>query len=907
MQIPLGQLTEKDSLSANGASTLTRNYVCIHAHFYQPPRENPWLEAVEVQDSAYPFHDWNERITAECYAPNSASRILDSEGYIERIVNNYSNISFNFGPTLLSWLESQQPETYRGILEADRASRERFNSHGSAIAQAYNHMILPLANRRDKKTQVLWGIRDFEHRFGRAPEGMWLPEAAVDNETLEVLAEAGIRYTILAPRQAARVRRIGGRRWTELQHAGIDPSRAYLCVLPSGRKINVFFYDGPISQAVAFERLLSDGENFVQRLLSGLSGGRTWPQLVHIATDGESYGHHHPHGDMALSYAINRISNLASDKQGSVELTNYGEFLELYPATHQVEIAQKSSWSCAHGVERWQADCGCNSGRPHWRQQWRGPLRQAFDFLRDELAPRFEQLAATLLHDPWAARDAYIEVVLGRGLANINRFLEQHAHSPLSDAQRITVLKLLEMQRHLMLMYTSCAWFFDEVSGIETIQVMRYAARALQLGQELFPDISLEKRFMELLSEAPSNLPDLGNGAEIYKRWIKPEVVDLRKVGAHYALSCMFLPSEGKTKIFCYDVDPREFHKLRSGPATLVMGEVNIRSQITTEEARLRLAVLYTGDHQVQAGVREIGSNADGQAADFNALLQEFSEYFQSGNFPELVRALREHFGDTLYSLPSLFIEQRRAIVKSILETTLEESEASYRRIYEKHAPLMRFVAELGTPQPSVFHHTAEFVLNQQLRHALQAPELDLLQVAMLLEAANRDQVSLEASALGFDMRIALERMMKRVESQPGVLMVLQKAVAAVELARLLPFNVDLWKAQNIYYQMLQKLSFPEQEKEIPQADSVPSEESGDGRSAQWNELFRRLGDLLKVRLRAPSTSGSKDVQQQIQPDEAGTEVKDRVADDQIADKDQAAKDPEVKTEATEPTGTLVA
>src|SRR5579859_2581182 len=885
-------------------------YICIHAHFYQPPREKPWLEAVEQQQSARPYHDWNERITAECYAPNGASRILDEADRIREIVDNYQRISFNFGPTLLSWMEENAPDTYECILKSDQESRARFSGHGSAIAQGYNHMILPLANSRDRYTQVLWGVRDFERRFGRAPEGMWLPEAAVDLETLEVLASCGISFTILAPHQAGRVRKIGGRSWKDVHGARIDPTRAYLCVLPSGRKINLFFYDGPISQAVAFERLLSDGENFVQRLLSGLSSGRTWPQLVHIATDGESYGHHHPHGDMALSYAINRLSNIAPDKQGSIELTNYGEFLERYPATHQVEIAQKSSWSCAHGVERWQADCGCNSGRHYWRQQWRGPLRQAFDLLRDELAPRFEQLAATLLHDPWAARDAYIEVMLDRGLANVNRFLEQHARSPLSDAQRITVLKLLEMQRHLMLMYTSCAWFFDEVSGIETIQVMRYAARALQLGQELFPGISLEQRFMELLSEAPSNLPDLGNGAEIYKRWVKPEVVDLRKVGAHYALSCMFLPSEGKTRIFCYDVDPREFHKLRSGPATLVMGEVNIRSQITTEEARLRLAVLYTGDHQVQAGVREIGApNDDGQTAGFNALLQEFSQYFQSGNYPELIRALREHFGDPLYSLPSLFIEQRRAIVKSILETTLEESEASYRRIYEKHAPLMRFVAELGTPQPSVFHHTAEFVLNQQLRHVLQAPELDLLQVAMLLEAAKRDQVSFEASALGFDMRIALERMMKRVESQPGDLLVLQKAVAAVELARLLPFNVDLWKAQNIYYQMLQKLSFPEQENKTPQADSGPSEDAREERSAQWNELFRRLGDLLKIRLRAPSSSGSEDVQQQIQPDQAGAEVKGE-AEDQVADKDdkdQAAKDPEVKTEATEPTGTLVA
>ena len=821
--------------SGNGASSPSRQfprYVCIHAHFYQPPRENPWLEAVEVQDSAYPFHDWNERITAESYAPNSASRILDNQGLIERIVNNYSQISFNFGPTLLSWMESQQPETYRAILEADRISRERFSGHGSAIAQAYNHMILPLANRRDKKTQVLWGIRDFERRFERAPEGMWLPETAVDNETLEVLAEAGIRFTILAPRQAARTRQIGGRRWKEIHHAGVDPSRAYLCVLPSGRRINLFFYDGPISQAVAFERLLSSGENFAQRLLSGLSTERTWPQLVHIATDGETYGHHHPHGDMALAYAINRLEGV-----DSLKLTNYGEFLERHPPTHQVEVVQKTSWSCYHGVERWLDDCGCNSGRRDWRQQWRAPLRKALDYLRDELARCYQPLAATLLRDPWAARDAYIELVVDRSVSNISRFLEQHARAPLNESQRVTALKLLEMQRHLMLMYTSCAWFFDDVSGIETVQVMQYAARALQLSEELFPEAALERHFLELLSEAKSNLSELGTAADIYKRSIKPQVVDLRKVGAHYALSSMFVPSEGETSIFCYDIDPRDFRKMRHSDATLVTGEVNIRSQITTEEARLRFAVLYTGDHDAQAGVQYVPSApySDDQAADPSALMDELSKQFHNGNFPDLLRLFEERIGGPLYSLRSLFSEQRRAIVKSILENTLQESEASYRRIYERHAPLMRFVAELGAPQPPVFHVTAEFIINQQLRRVLQAPELDLLQVAMLLEAAKRDQVALDQNGLGFEMRVALERIMRRLQSQSDNLVLLQKAVAAVDLARLLPFYVDLWKVQNLYYEMMQKIAAPER--------AVQAENA-----AHWQELFRRLGELLRVR-----------------------------------------------------------
>src|SRR4029077_3071081 len=252
-------------------------YICVHGHFYQPPRENPYLEALELQDSAYPYHDWNERITAECYAPNAASRIVDAENRILKLLNNYTRISFNFGPTLLSWLKDQAPRVDQSILEADKESSQRFSGHGSALAQGYNHMILPLANRRDKTTQVKWGIRDFESRFGRKPEGMWLPETAVDTETLEVLAENGILYTILAPRQAKRVRRKGGRSWKDVSGDRIDPSRAYLVNLPSKKTISVFFYDGPISQGVACDGLLDDRTLVADRLISGFSDARTWP------------------------------------------------------------------------------------------------------------------------------------------------------------------------------------------------------------------------------------------------------------------------------------------------------------------------------------------------------------------------------------------------------------------------------------------------------------------------------------------------------------------------------------------------------------------------------------------------------------------------------------------------------
>ncbi|MCJ7596279.1 MAG: DUF3536 domain-containing protein [Desulfobacterales bacterium] len=417
-------------------------YVCIHGHFYQPPRENPWLEAIELQESAHPYHDWNKRITAECYAPNAASRILDGKNLIFQMVNNYARMSFNFGPTLLAWMEKNAPDVYAAVLEADLESRKRHSGHGSAIAQAYSHMIMPLADRRDKVTQVRWGISDFEHRFGRRPEGMWLPETAVDLETLDILAEEGIRFTILAQHQAKQVRPIGESGWREVGGGKIDPTTAYTLRLPSGRAIALFFYDGAISRSVAFERLLTSGEAFAQRLVSPLSDKRDRPRIIHIATDGESYGHHHQFGEMALAYALNAI-----ESKQLASLTNYGEFLERHPPAFEVEIFENTSWSCCHGVERWRADCGCHSGmNPGWQQAWRAPLRGALDFVRDSLIRIYEQQMSKLISDPWRAREDYIEVILDRSPKSVDAFFARHQDRVLGPAERVEVLKLLEMQ-----------------------------------------------------------------------------------------------------------------------------------------------------------------------------------------------------------------------------------------------------------------------------------------------------------------------------------------------------------------------------------------------------------------------------------------------------------------------------
>ncbi len=805
-------------------------HICIHGHFYQPPRENPSLEYVELQESAYPYHDWNERVTAECYAPNAASRIMDADDRIANIINNYSKISFDFGPTLLSWLEESASEVYQSILAADRESAATFSGHGSAVAQAYNHMIMPLANSCDKRTQVVWGIKDFEHRFQRSPEGMWLPETAVDLETLDLLAELGIRFTILAPRQASRVRKIGSRSWKDISGERIDPTRPYLLKLPSRRKLAVFFYDGPISKAVAFERLLDNGQHFAERMMSGFSDQRDWPELVHIATDGESYGHHHHFGEMALSYALDHIqsNNLA-------RITNYAEFLDNNPPTHQVEIFEDSSWSCVHGVERWRANCGCNSGgHPQWTQQWRGPLRNALDWLRDQLAPRYEEKARPLLKDPWRARNDYIGIILDRSPENVERFLAEHATSDLREEDKITVLKLLELQRHAMLMYTSCGWFFDELSGIETVQVIQYAGRALQLASELFEDPSLEPSFLAMLAEAKSNIAEHKNGAQVYEKFVKPAIVDIPRLAAHYAIRSVFEDYGDSASIYSYLAERQEYRRAEAGKTKLITGRAKFTSRITRESATLGFGVLHLGDHNVSGGVRE---NAD--IYDFGRISAELHAAFARADIPEVLGLLNRSFEKNIYSLKSLFRDDQRNILNIILKTTLTEAETALLRQYEQEAPLMRFLADLHVEQPKLFRVLAEFALNSQLRDALGKENVAPERIQSLLQEAASMNITLDTATLEFVVRRQTESQARAFWSRPEDLNSLARLDQAVVLARSMPFQVNLWQVQNMCAQKLNG-NFSRRRAEA---------EQGDTEAHSWVGHMTSLSENLDLRL----------------------------------------------------------
>ena len=492
----------------------------IHGHFYQPPRENPWTGRIDPEPDAAPFHDWNERIHAECYAPNTAVRIQAANGS-ELIVNNYKIISFDFGPTLLSWLERQHPATYSSIIAADTESVARFNGHGNAIAQAYNHAILPLCNERDRLTQIRWGLADFRYRFRREPESIWLPETACNDDVLDSLINHGLRFVILAPQQAARIRdsRQARASWQEIPKDSIDTSIPYRRYHRNGlgESLDVFFYDHDIAHAIAFDAALSSSATLMERIAGRLGSS----EMVNVATDGESYGHHHKFGDLSLAHLL----ETAAPARG-FRVLNYGEYLDHHPAVVEVEIdngpaGEGSSWSCIHGVSRWTSDCGCHTGGgAGWNQAWRKPLREALNFLRDEAAAAFEATRGELFIDPWAARDESIKLVLDQ-FESREMFVRGHAPRQLNREQEQRALAFLEMQRYALLMFTSCAWFFNDIAGLEPIQILKYASRIIELMRELeLP--SPRQRFLEILAEAKSNRPELGNGADIYRRLVEP-------------------------------------------------------------------------------------------------------------------------------------------------------------------------------------------------------------------------------------------------------------------------------------------------------------------------------------------------------------------------------------------------
>ncbi len=848
-------------------SAATGVYICVHGHFYQPPRENPSLDVVGRQPSAAPFHDWNERILHESYRPNAFARILNDQGEVVRIVNNYEYISFNIGPTLMSWLERHDLETYQRILEADRRSCDRSLGHGNAIAQAYNHIILPLANHRDKITQIRWGIADFQRRFGRDPEGMWLAETAVDNDSLAVLISEGIRFIVLAPSQAARCRRFGRDDgyddWQAVGQGEIDPRRPYRCFLPmqpNGRNyIDIFFYDGPISGDMGFDDILHSSQQFADRLAgavrsTGNQAEQPHPfdpqgnddqersQLISVATDGETFGHHRQGTEKTLAYAVT-----TEFPARGWQVTSYAHYLSLQPPTWEVQLKPVTAWSCSHGVDRWQRDCGCGGGGG-WQQQWRAPLRAALDWLRDRLSRIYEKASADLLQDPWEARNDYISVVGDRTARSLNQFFTKHQPHPLTSAERTEALRLLEMQRHALLMYTSCGWFFDEISRPEGTQILRYAARAIELA-EAVSGIDLEAEFIGRLEQAPSNVQHFETGAGVYLKQVLPARVSLEQVGAHYAMGSLFNTYRAEQPLYCYTLRRQDYYQQPLGALTLAIGQVQVISAMTQDQTTLAFAVLHLGGWDFHCGIQAFPSRAAYSKAKA-AMIAAFS----STSIAQSVLAINQQFGQT-YTLQDLFAEERHRIMQQLSQETMQRLDQLYEQVYrENYGVLMAFHRDrIAVPQAlqvaadiTLSHRAQEII--RSLEQDITEPGGDLLKITVG-RIAELEGIATEAHHFCCQLKLPgsqpiLERLIWQGLSQtlqmatPDDPRKLETAVEGLErliaLGYQLRLPLALYRVQELYYDYLTRARIHQSEMTASHATSA------------WSALMR-LGYALRM------------------------------------------------------------
>ena len=782
---------------------MNEKYLTIHGHFYQPPRENPWIEEIEVQESAYPNHDWNEKISSQCYGPNGASRLVDSNNSIIEISNNYQYISFNFGPTLLSWMEKYDPIAYKKIIQADINSRKLYDGHGCAIAQVYNHIILPLANRNDKVTQVIWGLKDFQKRFNRNAEGIWLAETAVDAQTLEVLIDCGVKFTILSPYQAKCINKIGEHNWQDVSWGTIDPSQPYRYYVEGTDKekyIDLFFYDGSISKSVAFDNLLCDGKKFSYRLNDGFVESRNRPQLVNIATDGESYGHHTKFGDMALAYIV-RVG--ASDL--GFKITNYAQFLEKFPPTFEVDIKPVSAWSCSHGVGRWCEDCGCSTGaQPHWNQKWRKPLREALDYLRDELINLCSIEGSKYYKDFWHARNNYIDVILDRSKENIDKYISENCRKQLSNTAKVKAIKLMEIQRFAQLMYTSCGWFFADISGIETTQILKYALRAMELAKD-FSKTNYEKPFLSILQKAKSNIVEFGNGKDIFNNFVKSAVISPEKVAAEFAIENSFSPESEKDEkiynLYCYDIKKSNYKKFKKDNNLICFAKLDMTSKITLEKKELSYVLIQNEECEFYCYVKEYSC-----LEDFSFEKKEILKTFKDTNLDETIRTIGIYYGKKRYSLKDVPIDRRKKILEHLITSKLKEVSKTYNKMYENLLTPISNLNDLGMDIPEGFRVCAKYTLLSNLDKELSSLEncFDKTKVKKLTkikQLTDKFKIKLTnpetCEILSEKLNELLNNLQEKINSKNT-----QELLAFFNLLEILDVKINIHYAQNVFYDM---------------------------------------------------------------------------------------------------------
>jgi hypothetical protein len=675
---------------------------------------------VPRQASAAPFHDWNERITAECYRPNGWARILDDHGRIVAVVDNYERLSFNVGPTLLSWLEEHAVETYARILAADRTGRR-------AIAQAYGHAILPLCNDRDLRTQIRWGLADFRHRFGREAEGMWLPETAVDDRVLAVLAEEGVAFTILAPAQIAAIRKLGdpGEHgdWRDAS-ADLPGTLRWRHPDDPGLGVDLVVYDGPLSHDVAFGEFVS--QVVVDRVVDRGRPG----DLISVACDGETFGHHHAYADRGVAHAL----TVQAGARG-VALPRLADWLAERPPTTQARV-RLSAWSCAHGVSRWLDDCGCHTGgEPGWNQRWRAPLRAGFDLVRDAAVAVFERRAPEVLQDPWAARDAYVDVVLRA--VTVEQFAARHLVDGAGDDDLTEALTLLESQRHALLMYTSCGWFFNDLAGLETVQIMRYAACCLDLLADLGENPPVDA-VLAALARAQSNDPDEGDGRRVWQRHVEPTRADPARVAAHLAVSELLAGGHAQAgdcaRFGAYE-SVHEVHEAADrGGVAACAGLVSVTRRRTRRTTRWAYAAVHLGGLEVFGAVRpatdpttseEPGARAasagDGPGRDREDIAAVAGAARRGDRVTALLRLVVDRFGPREFGLESVLPGVGEDLLQATARRVADRFVAAYDQLRSDHHHTLAALAVAGTPLPAELRGPVELALSRRLAAAMRA------------------------------------------------------------------------------------------------------------------------------------------------------------------------------------------
>ncbi|MGK7919044.1 MAG: DUF3536 domain-containing protein [Trichodesmium sp.] len=823
LEVSLSETTDNQINAVAPLKTSTGVYVTIHGHFYQPPRENPYLDAIERQPSAAPCHDWNERILHECYRPNAFARVLNDRGELVGITNNYEYMSFNMGPTLMSWLERHDMEVYQKIIEADRKSCQRLDGHGNAIAQAYNHIILPLANERDKYTQIRWGKEDFRKRFGRDPEGMWLAETAVDYPTLEVLVAEGIRFIILAPSQAQRCRPLSSTdnphpEWIEVGGSQIDPTRPYRCFLGDSNSenstetpyIDIFFYDGPISRDMGFNDVLNSSYNLAGRIGQAVRGDHRPSQLIAVATDGETFGHHKGGTEKCLAYAF-----LGEFPQRNWTVTNFAHYLSINPPTWEVVLKPVTAWSCSHGVDRWQDDCGCGGGGT-WNQKWRRPLRDSLNWLRDKFVDIYKDFGHHFFKDVWAARDEYVKVILDRSIENINNFFSQHQTHQLTAAEKVDALRLLEMQRHSLLMFTSCGWFFDEISRPEGTQILRYAARAIELAGDV-AGVQLEKEFVSKLALAPSNVDLFKTGDEVYRQLVATAQITLEQVAAHYAINSLFTTYTREQRIYCYNAKQDDYQMRRMGNLTLAVGQLKLASEITLESKDFIFAVLHLGGWDFHCCIRPFSGRRV-----YTELKQKLFDALEQASIANVIMSMAELFGERSFTLGDLFAEERQRIMSLLSQETLSRLDQLYTQVYRDNYSIMMAFRRDNLPIPQELQVAAEVALGHRLLTSVRTLEAESsdgqVSVNYLaeLEALATEVYQQQCRFQNLEVKESIERLIVRslrhilYDNQPDNLELdIQALERLIEIGNRLNLGLSLISAQEIYFQSLESQIVP--------------------------------------------------------------------------------------------------